>query len=115
MEDNSKMFCQVILMVVAVLCIILALSTAFLSLQINNERLNQAALMAQISDLKIRLTSSGMKSEEYMRVIKDTQYSFDIAKTELDKARKEIIDLKTINADLESKIKALGANVAVPQ
>ena len=105
--DKAKIHSVVAPVVVSLFCIVIAANAAIFKTQLNRERASTESLNRQVIDL-------GAQLDQQVGIVKDLQYSLDVAgrgmdvaKREADAAKREAEALRVANSDLETRLDAV--------
>ncbi len=110
--DKTKIHLIIAPGVVSLICIVLAVNAAIFKTQLNAERakttslnrqiVHSGARYRQVADFEAQM--SDIKSR-YDGLIRDLQYSLDVARREAENAKNEADVLRAMNSDLEARLK----------
>ena len=104
--DKTKVSLVIGPIIVSVVCIVLAVNTAVLNSQLNEEKAKWGTLNAEVVKLGSSLSDVNVRYNEQVRIVKDLQYSLEAARRERDEVKTEVNNLRVTNADLKSKLNA---------
>ncbi len=111
--DKTKTNFVIVIAVLVIVSLVLIGYVASLSAQLSSEKTktmqfnNQiAGFNTKVNDLQTQLTSATTKASDQTNLVNSLQNSLNSLRSSLDTANAELVKLKTVNADLESKLKA---------